>query len=55
VRGRFVMKDRMLTDGVRGWGRSVHKIQHMPAPALQHTDQTMEAIVRRGGGRNVEH
>ena len=31
VRGRFVMKDRALTEAPRGWGRSVHKIQQMPA------------------------
>jgi dihydroorotase len=55
VRGRFVMKDRALCESAGGWGRSVHNIQHMPAPALHHTDQTMEAIVRRGDGHNVEH
>ena len=31
VRGRFVMRDRTLVDGVRGWGLSVHAIQQMPA------------------------
>jgi dihydroorotase len=46
VRGRFVVKDRMLLDGVRGWGRSVHKIQQMPAPQLRNTDLTMRAIVQ---------
>jgi dihydroorotase len=55
VRGRFVMKDRALTEGASGWGRSVHEIQHMPAPALHHTDQTMQAILHPGNGRNVEH
>ena len=44
VRGRFVMKDRKLVDGARGWGRSVHAIQQMPAPALRNTDLTMRAI-----------
>jgi dihydroorotase len=46
VRGRFVMKDRALVAQTRGWGRSVHSIQQMPAPALQNTDETMKAIVR---------
>jgi dihydroorotase len=55
VRGRFVMKDRTLVDGVRGWGRSVHKIQHMPAPRLRNTDLTMQAIVGKGTDRGGEH
>jgi dihydroorotase len=46
VRGRFVMRDRALIAQTLGWGRSVHSIQHMPAPILQHTEQTMKAIVR---------
>ena len=46
VRGRFVMKDRTLVPGTRGWGRSVHAIQNMPPPRLRNTDQTMQAIVR---------
>ncbi len=54
VRGRFVMKDRKLIDGTRGWGRSVHHIQHMPPPVLRNTDQTMQAIVRNGAGRSAE-
>ena len=54
VRGRFVMKDRKLIDGTRGWGRSVHHIQHMPPPVLRNTDQTMQAIVRNGAGRGAE-
>ena len=45
VRGRFVMKDRTLMLGTRGWGRSVHAIQNLPPPRLQNTDQTMQAIV----------
>ena len=49
------MKDRKLADGVRGWGRSVHKIQHMPAPDLHNTDLTMQAIVGNGAARGVEH
>jgi dihydroorotase len=35
--------------GTRGWGRSVHAIQHLPAPRPQNTDQTMAAIVRAPG------
>jgi dihydroorotase len=45
VRGRFVMRDRMLV-GPRGHGRSVHAIQHMDAPAPRNTDQTMMSITR---------
>ena len=48
VRGRFVMKDRALMPGTRGWGRSVHAIQNLPPPRLRNTDQTMQAIVRGG-------
>ncbi len=46
VRGRFVMKNRTLAPGTRGWGRSVHAIQNMPPPQIQNADQTMAAIVR---------
>ena len=55
VRGRFIMKDRRLADGVRGFGRSVHTIQHMPAPVLHNTALTMQAIVGGGAGRGMEH
>lgn len=48
VRGRFVMRDRALMEETRGWGRSVHAIQHMPAPSVQNADGTMEAIVQGG-------
>ena len=44
VRGRFVMKDRILQENARGSGRSVHAIQRMPKPAPRHTDSTMTAI-----------
>jgi dihydroorotase len=54
VRGRFVMKDRMLVDGTQGWGRSVHTIQHMPAPQVHNADSTMKAILRNGGGSRAE-
>jgi dihydroorotase len=49
VRGRFVMKDRTLVPGTRGWGRSVHAIQNMPPPRIQNADQTMQAILRSPG------
>ncbi len=49
VRGRFVMKDRQLIAGTRGWGRSVHAIQNMPLPKIQNADQTMQAILRGPG------
>jgi dihydroorotase len=48
VRGRFVMKDRVLQPGTRGWGRSVHKIQNMPMPTPVNLDQTTAAILGRG-------
>ena len=46
VRGRFVMKDRALQAGTRGWGRSVHEIQDMPAPRPVNCDQTTTAILK---------
>jgi dihydroorotase len=46
VRGRFVMRDRMLVDGTQGWGRSVHSIQAMPPAQPRNTDTTMNAIVQ---------
>src|SRR5262245_15483084 len=52
VRGRFVMRDRALIADTRGFGRSVHTIQRMPAAAPRNTDQTMRAIV--GGGSRSE-
>jgi dihydroorotase len=48
VRGRFVMKDRVLQAGTRGWGRSVHEIQNMPTPAPVNADQTTAAILQAG-------
>jgi dihydroorotase len=39
------MRNRTLETGARGWGRSVHAIQHMPPPAVRHADETMTAIV----------
>src|SRR5262249_57793520 len=46
VRGRFVMRDRALVADTRGWGRSVHAIQRLPAAAARNVDQAMDAIVR---------
>ena len=39
VRGRFVMRDRSSSPDTRGWGRSVHTIQHMPPPQLRNADR----------------
>jgi dihydroorotase len=55
VRGRFVMKDRTLVSGTRGWGRSVHLIQQMPPAAPKNTDNTMSAIVKAGTSSSREH
>lgn len=44
VRGRFVMKDRILQEDARGTGQSVHAIQQMPAAVPVNTDSTMVAI-----------
>ena len=55
VRGRFVMKDRMLMKDARGWGRSVHPLQNLPAPQLKNTDNTMSAIVRAGTNARQEN
>jgi dihydroorotase len=46
VRGRFVMRDRTLVPGTKGWGRSVHAIQHMPPATVRHAGETMAAIVQ---------
>ena len=48
------MKDRKLSVGVKGWGRSVHAIQHMPSPRLRNTELTMQAIVRDGARQAAE-
>jgi dihydroorotase len=46
VRGRFVMRDRALASGTKGWGRSVHTIQQMPAPDVRNAGKTMRAVTR---------
>jgi dihydroorotase len=40
-----VMRDRRLVAETRGWGRSVHAIQHMPPANPRNTGQTTAAIV----------
>ncbi len=51
VRGRFVMKDRVLAD-TKGWGRSVHTIQKMPPPDVRNAEHSMQAITtQRSAGR----
>ena len=55
VRGRFVMKDRVLQPDTRGFGRSVHAIQQMSAPQPKNTDNTMSAIVSAGMPAGREH
>ncbi len=49
VRGRFVMKNRCLQEDARGWGRSVHTIQKMPAAAPRNLDSTMASITSPRG------
>src|ERR1700722_19216879 len=41
VRGRFVMRERILQENARGFGRSVHAIQQMPPAKPRNTDSTM--------------
>jgi dihydroorotase len=38
------MRDRTLVAGTKGWGRSVHTIQQMPAPDLRNAGKTMRAV-----------
>lgn len=46
VRGRFIMKDRKLVPATKGWGRSVHTIQAMPAPVVRNAEHTMRTITQ---------
>ena len=46
VRGRFVMKDRILQENARGTGKSVHAIQQMPPATPCNAASTMAAITR---------
>jgi dihydroorotase len=45
VRGRFVMRDRVLDASARGHGLSVRRIQEMPEPRPRNIDQTTAAII----------
>jgi len=54
VRGRFAMRNRKLIESARGWGQSVHAIQHMPTPGPRNTDKTITAIVAPSGGINPQ-
>lgn len=45
VRGRFVMRDRVLQEQARGTGRSVHARQAMPAAEPRNRDKTLAAAV----------
>lgn len=46
VRGRFAMRNRTLMAEARGHGRSVRRVQQMPAPQPRHQDQTLRAVTR---------
>lgn len=48
VRGRFVMRDRQLIDATRGWGRSVHSLQHMPSAQIRNAEHAMNVITQAG-------
>lgn len=47
VRGRFVMRDRVLVQDTGGWGRSVHAIQEMPEACPRNREATMAAVISR--------
>jgi dihydroorotase len=49
VRGKFVMRDRTLNAEARGWGRSVHTLQEMPAPEVRNATLSLEAVTAAGG------
>jgi len=50
VRGRFVMKERVLQENARGTGRSVHPIQRMPKATPRNVETTMAAITSTAEG-----
>jgi dihydroorotase len=52
VRGRFVMKDRVLQENARGSGRSVHAIQNMLPATPRNTATTMAVITSRREGED---
>ena len=47
VRGRFVMRDRVLCTDAKGHGRNVRRIQQMQTPAPKNTESTTAAITSR--------
>lgn len=49
VRGRFVMKDRTLVVDSKGHGRSVRRIQRMPAPHPRNVEHTTAAVTQSIG------
>lgn len=44
VRGRFVMRDRVLCEEAKGHGLSVRRVQQMPLPTPRNLEHTTEAI-----------
>ena len=48
VRGRFVMRDRLLQEQARGTGRSVHVRQAMPLAEPRNRDKALAAAVAAG-------
>ena len=48
VRGRFVMRDRLLQEQARGTGRSVHVRQAMPPAEPRNRDKALSAAVAAG-------
>lgn len=45
VRGRFVQRDRMLCEGIRGHGRQVTDIQQMPPAEPKNTEQSLAHLL----------
>ena len=54
VRGRFVMKDRILQEDSRGWGGSVHSIQSMPPADVRNGETTVAAVTSRNTPPTME-
>jgi dihydroorotase len=48
VRGRFVMRNRVLQEDAHGWGRSVHDMQRMPRAEPKNAETTMAAVTAIG-------
>lgn len=49
VRGRFVMRDRVLQTEARGYGRSVKPLQQMSRPLIPNPDLTLAAEIAKVG------